>query len=164
MQGLLRWGNWGVAKIIEVLFNTSHLSDVGCTYRLLRREALERVRHRFSVGGEHFGPELMLLCLTSDLRIVEIPVNYLPRVGESSVTGDLQKAVRLGIRMVAFILRFRLRTLGRNPGRAAIRQVGRDALITTRISTNGALLHIDSRLPSPNSDGEPAGSAASLNA
>ena len=34
----LRWGNWAVAKLIEALFNTSHLSDVGCTYRLLRRE------------------------------------------------------------------------------------------------------------------------------
>ena len=34
---LLRWGNWAVAKLIEMLFNTSHLSDVGCTYRLLRR-------------------------------------------------------------------------------------------------------------------------------
>ena len=31
------WGNWAVAKLIELLFNTSHLSDVGCTYRLLRR-------------------------------------------------------------------------------------------------------------------------------
>ena len=37
MDWFLRWGNWGVAKLIEVLFNTSHLSDVGCTYRLLRR-------------------------------------------------------------------------------------------------------------------------------
>ena len=48
MGFLLKWGNWGLAKVIEVLFNTSHLSDVGCTYRLLRREALERVQHRFS--------------------------------------------------------------------------------------------------------------------
>ena len=37
MPGSLRWGNWAVAKLIEMLFNTSHLSDVGCTYRLLRR-------------------------------------------------------------------------------------------------------------------------------
>ena len=37
MDWFLRWGNWAVAKLIEVLFNTSHLSDVGCTYRLLRQ-------------------------------------------------------------------------------------------------------------------------------
>ena len=55
----------------------------------------------------------MLLCITSGLRTVEVPVNYLPRVGVSSVTGDLGKAFRLGVRMGVYILGFRLRTLGR---------------------------------------------------
>ena len=49
MAWLLRWGNWAVAKLIEVLFNTSHLSDVGCTYRLLR------ARHRRPRGRDHDG-------------------------------------------------------------------------------------------------------------
>ncbi len=113
MGWFLKWGNWAVAKLVEVLFNTSHLSDVGCTYRLLTRGAYERVRGRFTVGGSHFGPELMLLCIASGMRIVEIPVNYLPRVGRSSVTGDLRKALALGLRMIGFILRFWLATLGR---------------------------------------------------
>jgi glycosyltransferase involved in cell wall biosynthesis len=113
MGFLLKWGNWALAKVIEVLFNTSHLSDVGCTYRLLRREALGQVEPRFTVGSQHFGPELMLLCITSGLRTVEVPVNYLPRVGVSSVTGSRGKAFRLGVRMGIFILGFRLRTLGR---------------------------------------------------
>ena len=43
MALFLRWGNWAVAKLIEFLFNTSHLSDVGCTYRLLRRRIAEHV-------------------------------------------------------------------------------------------------------------------------
>lgn len=109
MGTFLKWGNWAVAKLVEVLFNTSHLSDVGCTYRLLTRETLEKIQPKFSVGGSHFGPELMLLIITSGSRVVEVPVNYLPRVGTSSVTGDLGKAIRLGIQMIAFILRFRLR-------------------------------------------------------
>ena len=46
MDWFLRWGNWAVAKLIEVLFNTSHLSDVGCTYRVLRRPVAERRRGR----------------------------------------------------------------------------------------------------------------------
>ncbi|MBA2519744.1 MAG: methyltransferase domain-containing protein [Chloroflexia bacterium] len=105
----LKWGNWAVAKLVEVLFNTSHLSDVGCTYRLLTRETLEKIQPRFSVGGSHFGPELMLLVITSGARVVEVPVNYLPRVGHSSVTGDLGKAIRLGFQMIGYILMFRLR-------------------------------------------------------
>jgi SAM-dependent methyltransferase len=109
MGTFLKWGNWAVAKLVEVFFNTSHLSDVGCTYRLLTRETLEKIQMRFSVGGSHFGPELMLLVITSGASVVEVPVNYLPRVGESSVTGDLGKAIKLGIQMTAFILVFRLR-------------------------------------------------------
>ena len=40
---LLKWGNWAVAKLVEALFNTSHLSDVGCTYKLLHRSLAQRL-------------------------------------------------------------------------------------------------------------------------
>jgi len=115
MGFILRWGNWSVAKLIEFLFNTSHLSDVGCSYRLLNRETVERIQDKFTIGGSQFGPELMLLTITSGARWVEVPVNYLPRVGESAVTGDLGKALVLGMQMIMLILRFRLRTLGPRP-------------------------------------------------
>lgn len=122
----LKWGNWAVAKMVEALFNTSHLSDVGCTYRLITRETLQRIEPGFTVGGSHFGPELMLLVITSGSRVVEVPVNYLPRVGESSVTGDLRKAIILGLQMVWFIARFRLRTMGKRD-RATPRKVTANA-------------------------------------
>jgi glycosyltransferase involved in cell wall biosynthesis len=114
MGAFLKWGNWAVAKMVEVLFNTSHLSDVGCTYRLLTRQLAERLNPRFAVGDSHFGPELMLRVITSGARFVEVPVNYLPRVGHSAVTGDMRKAVLLGLQMIAFILRYRVATLGQN--------------------------------------------------
>jgi glycosyltransferase involved in cell wall biosynthesis len=113
MGTLLKWGNWAVAKLVEVLFNTSHLSDVGCTYKLLKRPLAEELLPRLRVGGSHFGPELMLAVITSGARFVEVPVNYLPRVGRSSVTGDLGKAIRLGLQMIAFILLVRVKTLGK---------------------------------------------------
>src|SRR5438270_13543364 len=93
MAKFLRWGNWAVAKLIEFLFNTSHLSDVGCTYKLLRRPLAERVAEQMTVGGSHAGVEIMLLTLLSGARFVEVPVNYLPRVGVSSVTGNPIKAI-----------------------------------------------------------------------
>lgn len=114
MGFLLKWGNWGVAKLVEALFNTSHLSDVGCTYRLITRPTLNEIRNGFTVGGSHFGPELMLLTITSGARVVEVPINYLPRVGVSAVTGHLGKAIRLGIEMTVFVLRFRFSTIGRS--------------------------------------------------
>jgi glycosyltransferase involved in cell wall biosynthesis len=107
MDWLLRWGNWGVAKLIEVLYNTSHLSDVGCTYRLLRRELARRLADSMTVGGSHAGAEIMLLTIVSGARFVEVPVNYLPRVGTSSVTGKRLQAIALGLRMIQLVLRFR---------------------------------------------------------
>jgi glycosyltransferase involved in cell wall biosynthesis len=108
MGWFLRWGNWAVAKLVEVLFNTSHLSDIGCTYRLLDRRLADHLLANMRVGGNHAGSEILLLTIVSGARFVEVPVNYLPRVGVSSVTGDPGKAAVLGLRMISLILRFRL--------------------------------------------------------
>jgi glycosyltransferase involved in cell wall biosynthesis len=115
MSWFLRWGNWAVAKLIEVLFDTSHLSDVGCTYRLLRSDVAAHVAGNLTVGGSHAGAEIILLTVTSGARFVEVPVNYLPRVGVSSVTGDPRAAVDVGLRMILLILRTRLRAPRRLP-------------------------------------------------
>lgn len=62
------------------------------------------------IGGNHAGPEMMLLVITSGARFVEIPVNYLPRVGISSATGSLSAAIAIGLRMIGLIANFRRRT------------------------------------------------------
>jgi glycosyltransferase involved in cell wall biosynthesis len=121
MAWFLRWGNWGVAKLIEFLFDTSHLSDVGCTYRLLRRPVAEHVAGRMRVGGNHAGVEIMLLTIASGASFIEVPVNYLPRVGVSSVTGSRRRAVDVGLRMIMQVLRFRLIMRGRPERRVGVR-------------------------------------------
>jgi glycosyltransferase involved in cell wall biosynthesis len=105
----LKWGNWAVAKMVELSFNTSHLSDVGCTYRLLTRPMADFLAANMKVGSSHAGPEMLMLTIVSGARFVEVPVNYLPRVGTSSVTGDLGKAFVLGLQMIRLILGFRFR-------------------------------------------------------
>ena len=110
-----RWGNYVVAKLMEFLFNSISLTDVGCTLRLVTRPALEVMAPGFRIGGSAFGPEMMLLSLIHGLRIIQVPVNYLPRVGTSSVTGDPLKATLLGLWMISLILRYRLRS---RPARA----------------------------------------------
>jgi hypothetical protein len=110
MGALLRWGNWGVAKMMEFLFNSTNLTDVGCTMRLIRREALVQLSGEFTIGGSAFGPEMMVLSLLHGLRVIQVPINYLPRVGESSVTGDLRKAALLGLWMIGLVLRYRVRS------------------------------------------------------
>lgn len=108
MGFFLKWGNYAVGKLMEFLFNTTFLSDVGCSMRLLHRHVLERVRTQFRVGGSAFGPHLMLLVILNGFPFVEIPVNYRRRVGESSVTGNRLKAFALGCGMIGMILKYRL--------------------------------------------------------
>lgn len=108
MGPFLRWGNWAVAKMTELLFNTTILTDMGCTYRLFHRRALERIRPHLAIGGSHFGPQLLMEVIAHEVPFIEIPVNYRRRVGESSVTGDLGKAFWLGMRMITLVLSYRV--------------------------------------------------------
>ncbi len=120
MGWFLKVGNWAVGKMVEFLFNTTILTDVGCSMRLFHREAYERIAPQFSIGGSHFGPQMLLLTILNDIKFIEIPVNYRKRVGESSVTGDKIKAFRLGMTMIFMILRYRIRSwFGWRPGPGA---------------------------------------------
>jgi glycosyltransferase involved in cell wall biosynthesis len=109
MGFLLKWGNWFVAKLLEVLFNTTYLSDVGCTYRMIRREALVKLLPTFQVRSNFFGPEMMVRGYRMKLKCVQIPVNYKERTGVSSVTGNLGKSIVLGAQMIVLIVAMRFR-------------------------------------------------------
>ena len=106
----LKWGNYAVAKLMEFLFNTTSLTDVGCTVRCVRRDALLRLEPFFTVNGSFFGPEMMVLSILLRTKIIQVPVNYTRRVGKSSVTGDKRVAFLLGLRMILLILDYRLRS------------------------------------------------------
>ena len=73
------------------------------------RAALDRIQNDLEVGGSHFLPEMVIAGLKHKLKIIEVPVNYLPRVGTSSVTGRPLAAVAVGLRMILLILEYRLR-------------------------------------------------------
>ena len=117
----LKWGNYAVGKLMEFLFNTTFLSDVGCSMRLLPRRVYDKIKEQFDVGGSHFGPHLMLLIILNGFAFVEIPVNYRKRVGKSSVTGDTFTALCLGCRMIAMIVECRLKSwLGIFPRKSGV--------------------------------------------
>lgn len=108
MGRFLRWGNWAVAKMTELLFNTTILTDMGCTLRLFDRHAMQRIRPHLTIGGSHFGPQLLMEVVAHKIPFVEIPINYRSRVGESSVTGSFWRAFKLGLRMIGLVWEYRL--------------------------------------------------------
>ena len=111
----LRWGNWAVAKYLEVLFNTSYMSDVGCTFRLLNRKSVNFINSLTLSDKSSYGLEIQVAVVQSKhLKYVQIPVNYGTRVGESTITGEVSKSIKLGLRMILIITKQRLSFRGRN--------------------------------------------------
>ena len=107
MGWFLRHGNWWVAKMLMMLFDTPSISDCGCTMRLIHREPLERFVSKLTVGASHFLPEMMILAVMHNVKMIELPVNYRGRVGESKITGNLKGVFRTGFRMIQLIWRYR---------------------------------------------------------
>lgn len=105
MGWFLKWGNFAVAKMVELLFGTSFLSDVGCTYRLINRKAYEHIKRKFVITGMEFNPDMMMQIIRNRIPFIEIPVNYLRRVGQSSATGDFKRTFIIGIKMIFLIFR-----------------------------------------------------------
>lgn len=109
MGWFLRLGNWSVAKLIQVLYGGPSLSDCGCTLRLTHRAALDTFREDLTVGGSHFLPEMVILALKRRLKIIEIPVNYRGRVGESKITGSFRGTLKTGFRMIGIVFKYLLK-------------------------------------------------------
>ena len=110
----LRWGNWFVAKLTELLFNTTYLSDVGCTFRLVRKSVALEIIKKSKANGSIFGFEMLLEGLIKKVKVIQIPVNYHSRVGQSSVTGSKIKAFWLGLSMINYLIKRRIQTIFRN--------------------------------------------------
>lgn len=106
MGYFLRFGNIAVAKLIQLLYKTSSLSDCGCTFRVLRRSLVKKLLPKFTVGGQHFLAELVVLTSLSGEKILEIPVRYQKRIGRSKITGSLKTSLTVGLQMIGTIFKY----------------------------------------------------------
>jgi len=109
MGWFLRLGNVFVAKLLEYVHNGPCLTDVGCTFKLIKKTALKKIQRKFTVGGSHFSPEFMILCLKNNIETVEIPVNYKGRIGSSKITGTFWKAFKLGLVMIVLVFSYKFK-------------------------------------------------------
>jgi hypothetical protein len=92
-----------------MFIDTTYVSDVGCTYRMVRREALAKLLPTYRVNSNFFGPKMMIRGYRMKLKCVQIPVDYKERTGESSVTVDLHKSILLGGQILVLIVAMRFR-------------------------------------------------------
>jgi hypothetical protein len=101
-------GNPVLSGMLRLLFKTS-VSDSHCGMRSFTREAAERMHLRTT--GMEFASEMVVNALRERLRIVEVPITYHPRLGESKLSG-----FRDAWRHVRFMLLFSPSYLFQIPG------------------------------------------------
>jgi len=125
MDTFFVWGNQLGAKLLQLRFwdwqflGRVRLSDLGCTLRAMRREALAEIIDELRVGGNHFSPHMIMVSLRKRHTVVEVPVTFWPRVGVSKgASGSLRKAIGIGLAMLWGILTFPLGAHG--PSSAAL--------------------------------------------
>ena len=113
MDWFFVWGNIFLAKMVQVKFwDLKHwgrvrLTDVGCTLRAIRAEALAKIIDKLTVGGYHFSPHMMMVAIAEGMKIVEIPVTFRKRRGVSKGASQGKgKGFRIGLRMMWHILSF----------------------------------------------------------
>ena len=100
-----RFGNWLSTTIIRLIYGHAY-TDLG-PFRAIRREALSRLDMQDRTYG--WTVEMQVKALQQELKVVEIPVSYRPRLGRSKVSGTLSGTVKAGFKILWTIARLSLR-------------------------------------------------------
>ena len=104
LSTFMYYGNFFVGKLLEVKhLGRGTFTDVGTTYKLLRRESLARLMSRLNPAVNlEFNAHFLDRALASGEHVVECPITFHARVGASK-GGNVNngRALRVGLRMIA---------------------------------------------------------------
>lgn len=115
------WGNLFLAKLLQLkYFSLLHmgivnLTDVGCSYRVIRRDSLEKIIDQFDLPDAQkiinnkknwlFTIFITMLGIKNDLKLVEIPIIFKKRIGVSkSEAQKRKKGLVYGLKFMWFII------------------------------------------------------------
>ena len=104
LPGAMPWarryiGNPILSGILRWLFGTS-ISDSHCGMRSFTAEAYTRMA--LQTTGMEFASEMVVKAVQANLNILEIPITYYPRAGESKLN-----AIRDAARHIRFMLKYK---------------------------------------------------------
>ncbi len=106
MDWLINPFNQIVAKLHQFRFFGTRLTDVGCTYRAMRVDAYRRLAPKLWVEASHFSPHMFIEALKLDMRVIEVPIFFRRRIGESKGVGTNKlKAAKVALAMLAQLYR-----------------------------------------------------------
>jgi len=112
MDWFYLWGNLFLAKVLQFRFfdfkflGRTRFTDVGCTLRAIRRDALKQIINDLNVGDHHFSPHMIKVALKKRLRVIEVPITLRKRVGVSKGAGGNRRlAIKVGLKMLWHIIK-----------------------------------------------------------
>lgn len=97
------YGNLFVAKLLEAKhLGKGTLTDVGTTYKLIRRDALERLMPFLNPAVNlEFNAHFIDIALEKGMTFIECPITFHPRVGVSKGGNtDNMRALKVGLNMI----------------------------------------------------------------
>jgi len=111
MSQFYMWGNYFIALLIGVKYfnpidiSYVRLTDAGCTFRAIRRDALKKIISNLEPKIHTFALHMIIEALEHDLTIVEVPVTFRKRIGESKGAGGKKSlGFQVGLSMIMEIL------------------------------------------------------------
>ena len=102
-----RFGNWLACRLLWVFFGARH-TDLG-PFRVITAPALARLGMRDRDFG--WTIEMQVKAARAGLRVLEVPVSYRKRIGQSKVSGTVLGSVRAGVKILTVICRHAMRGL-----------------------------------------------------
>lgn len=99
------FGNWLAARLINLLYELP-ITDLG-PFRAARAEVLRAVDLRERTYG--WAVELILKGAMQGFRVVEVPVSYHPRIGQSKISGTFRGTIGAGWYILSRIVLFYFR-------------------------------------------------------
>lgn len=100
-----RFGNWLATTLIALRWRVRY-TDLG-PLRALRWSALTSMKMVDRTWG--WTVEMQIKAARDGVRVVEIPVRYRKRIGQSKISGTLIGSIRAGIKILATIARYAIR-------------------------------------------------------
>ncbi len=95
-------GNWLACQLIALRFGR-HFTDLG-PFRAIRRRSLKALDLRDPTFG--WNVEMQMKALKAGLRVVEVPVRYRPRIGQSKISGTVTGTIRASTKILFTIARY----------------------------------------------------------
>lgn len=94
-----RFGNWLACKLIRRLFGTRY-TDLG-PFRAIRATSLKTLNMTDKAYG--WTVEMQIRAALSGLQIIEVPVRYRPRIGDSKISGTIRGTILAGTTILRVI-------------------------------------------------------------